>query len=110
MLRFDIGKDDLLRIVEARGFKPFDHVWCYEGTLYYGSDARAASTIALYGPDREAPSWFDLNSDNWPYCDAYLLGETDRYSGLADASFLLYREQLGRAYLIKWVVIDRYRR
>jgi hypothetical protein len=58
--------------------------------------------ILLYDEDanRFAPSWFDL--DKWTDSDAYWAGEDDPAEGWQDASVLIYNEQLGSAFLVKW--------
>lgn len=105
VLRFDISKDDVARIVAARGFKPLTYkMWCYEGTVTYEEpEARIGGSFALYTPEHHAPRWFDLDHENWADFDAYWLGDQDKARGAADMSFLFYKEQFGRAYLVRWV-------
>jgi hypothetical protein len=106
VLRFEIRREDLFRIVAARRFKAWDSLkdalWCCEGKIQFDHPESHATRrgIELYTPERQAPSWFDLDADNWSHCDAYVQGQYDEFRGWADASFLFYNEELGSAYLL----------
>lgn len=114
VLRFNVSKDDLSRIVKARGFKPWipleaNRPWCQNGSIKCQHPRSQALDwdIDLYGPERQAPIWFDLDSEDWAHCDAYLLGEYEAFNGWADASLLFYSEKLGGAYLVNWIVLKK---
>jgi hypothetical protein len=94
ILRFEIGRDDLLGIIEARGFTPV------------GGGSYMSEILAPIGdhweiklPDQvhyRAPSWFDLAK--WCHPETYTLEEDDSMN----MSILFYNEQLGCAHLIRW--------
>jgi hypothetical protein len=108
VVRFDISREDLLQIVAARGFKPWENVdyRANEGTLWYrmAGDPTTYTDAYLYrGRYAKPPSWFDL--DKWQDTDmeTYLTGQDDYMkTNEIDVSLLIYNSQLGSAYLIRW--------
>jgi hypothetical protein len=110
VLRFDISRDDLSRIIEARGLKiePWERVECREGMirgggtfikLYRGPNDPTEEEDPLY-PVRPRPSWYDL--DSWEDSPGNCAAVKDEHRhGCTDTVFLLYNDQLGSAFFVR---------
>jgi hypothetical protein len=116
VLRFDISKEDLQRILGSREFRVCKSCSCTEGgtvkyvitrisyTTFRGHDEINTSNepmyIYLWPVGRPVPSWFDL--DKWTEPNGYMAGQDYMSPGWVDVSLLVYNEQLGSAYMIKY--------
>jgi hypothetical protein len=106
VLRFDISREDLSQIVATRGFEPWDNPTYTDGVLKYKTTKGSFASMYLYWPKlRPAPNWFDLEA--WTGFETYFIGQDQLILGRADVSLLLYDEQLGSAYLVKWEKRER---
>ena len=100
ILRFKIDREDLARIIEGRGFQSWENAKYSKGNLRYRSSDQFITNVKLYSANRDAPSWFDLRE--WTEFETYFVGRDKIGLRNVDVSLLLYNEQLGSAYLIKW--------
>jgi hypothetical protein len=116
VLRFDIGEDDVSRIIAEHGLRTvgWEKVQSYEGEiichpwmikLYMSRDPNEDKD-AMY-PGCPRPSWFDLDSwfdlPNWQGEPRLRTALNWRASnGYEELTFLYYNEQLGSAFFIKW--------
>ena len=101
VLRFDIGREDLSKVIASGGFVE----WTVNYRDFY-LDYRANGiglTVPLYATDGEVPDWFDLRQ--WKGFTAYYAGDSRPIDMYIKAHLLLYNEQLGRAYFVDYDVI-----
>lgn len=100
VLGFDINREDLLRIVAARGFKLDERSGYADDSHWYSTGGYSARFDDLFrrGRTREAPDWFDLPM--WTGAEIYILGSHTSAGARIDVSYLLFNERLGRAFLI----------
>jgi hypothetical protein len=100
VLRFEVNREDLSRIIAARGFKRWEDAKYSEGILRYKSSDQFLTSIKLYNMRRQPPNWFDL--EQWTKFETYFVGKDETGLWTVDVSLLLYDEQRGCAYVIKW--------
>ncbi len=104
VLRFAVSKDDLSQIIAAHALKRVDLTEYTYGRLQYGfrdgPNARHYSEIELYKKRRPAPRWFDL--EQWRNIETYVLERDIDGEGWMDVWLLLYNEQSGSAYFIRY--------
>lgn len=100
VLRFKINREDVARIVAARGFTVCRSPKYSKGELSCDLPDHVWTDVKLYNVRRRAPRWFDLGE--WTECETYRTGVDMWPVGKLDLSYLIYNEQRGSAYLIKW--------
>ena len=106
VVRFDVSKEDLSRIVVTHGFMPWVTVECTSGTLRYKTTDGSVTDIRLYRErHRRSPSWFDL--EKWRDAETYFVGQATPDGHSVDVSLLVYNDQVGSAYFIRRQVTTR---
>jgi hypothetical protein len=118
VVRCDISKEDLMQIVQARGFEPCEDLKFADNRLTYTRVKERHSVAigrlhaawggghsqALYDT-QQPPSWFDLGK--WTDSEAYLIERDTGRSDCEDLALLIYSKQVGSAYFIRWDVTSR---
>lgn len=99
VFRFDIGSEDVERIITSNAMTEWPNVRYDFGGLYYTTLNGAEIDIHLYSVTRPKPNWFDL--PKWKSFTTYYWGDEGTGNSWERARLLLYNKQLGRAYFIK---------
>ncbi len=102
VLRFDIAKEDVSKILRSDTFTELDRVEYAFGVLHYAVVADGtvqAAGIELYETAwRRAPSWFGL--PQWTSFEAYI-AEKETSGSRYKARLLFYNEEVGVAYFVE---------
>jgi len=98
LLRFDISRGDLDRVIAFRSLTEWPSVEYTFGGVYYRLPNGKKKDIHLYW-SRQRPRWFDLHE--WKSFTAYYAGDEGGAKSWRRVRLLLYNERLGRAYFVK---------
>lgn len=99
VLRFDINREDLEKIITSCSLAEWPSVEYRYGSLYYKLPNGEEATVGLHWYRRQRPRLFDL--PEWKGFEAYYAGDEGGTKSWCRARLLLYNEQLGRAYFVK---------